>query len=369
MDHMKLVLFSDVHLDAPFSWLRGNEASRRRRQALRDALQRIVRLAAEVRADALLCGGDLYEQARFSQDTRAFVESLFASIHPMPVLLAPGNHDWYAPTSLYAQARWSPNVHVFTESRLSPVTLCEGLTIWGAAHRAPAFTENFLDRFRVDRSGVNIGLFHGSERGWFGESEGGPAPHAPFDPGQIESAGLNHVLLGHFHRFKDAARHTYPGNPEFLAFGEEAGRGAVIVTVQPDGTVTRERRKVSATSAHDLPLDVSGCTNLQDVRSTLESLLVGREGVARVTIHGDIDPDMALHASDLDGVQHHLDGLLVEVGRISPRYDFAALNLEPTVRGQFVRNVYAAQMEVDDRWRVLVTGLRALEGRDDLDVT
>ena len=58
---MKVVHFSDLHLDAPFAWLGGQpQVARKRRQALRDTLSRIVELTVAAQADALLCGGDLY---------------------------------------------------------------------------------------------------------------------------------------------------------------------------------------------------------------------------------------------------------------------------------------------------------------------
>ena len=116
---MKIVFFADLHLDAPFAWLGGSQlAARRRRQSLRDTLGTIIRLADVIHADALLCGGDLFEQARYTPDTVAFLERAFEEIEPMRVFLAPGNHDWYGPESPYRQARWSPNVHIFTEDRL-----------------------------------------------------------------------------------------------------------------------------------------------------------------------------------------------------------------------------------------------------------
>ena len=55
--------------------------------------------------------------------------------------LAPGDDDWYGPSSPYRQVDWTPNVHVFTEPELTPVTLEDGVTC-GVAHttapRAPA---------------------------------------------------------------------------------------------------------------------------------------------------------------------------------------------------------------------------------------
>lgn len=65
---MRLLLFSDLHLDAPFRWA-GPRLARARRRALRDTLVRICRLAVELRADALVCGGDLFEHDRVTPDT------------------------------------------------------------------------------------------------------------------------------------------------------------------------------------------------------------------------------------------------------------------------------------------------------------
>jgi DNA repair exonuclease SbcCD nuclease subunit len=363
---MKLLLFADLHLDTPFQWAPGAVA-RTRRQGLRDTLSRITQLAAEVGADALLCGGDLYEHERFSPDTAAFVRSVFELVHPLPVYLAPGNHDWYAPESLYCQVDWSPNVHVFTTDRLQPVTLADGLTLWGAAHRAPANTDGFVEHFAVDRGGVHLALFHGSERHGLMQEGKGKIAHAPFDAEELERAGLHHAFLGHYHRPRDAARHTYPGNPEPLGFGEEGERGVVIATVAADGSVTRTRRHVGTTTLHDDGVDITGCRSVHDIRDRVTRLLDGRSGVARLTFSGDLEPDVDLHLPAVLDAAPWMDALVLRLGTIRAAYDIDALAAQPTVRGQFVRDVNAADLPDDVRRRVLITGLRALDGRDDLE--
>ena len=364
---MRLLHFADLHLDMPFQWA-GPELARRRRQGLRDTLRRILELAVRERVDAVLCGGDLYEQDLFSPDTTAFVCEAFAQVHPLPVRISPGNHDWYGPQSLYSQVRWSPNVHVFSTDRLEPLRLDDGVTLWGGAHLAPAGARDFLDGFTVDREGVHLGLFHGSERGdraAFGE---GRDPHAPFQAVDLVRAGLHHAFCGHYHRPRDAPRHTYPGNPDPLTFGEGGHRGAVIATVHADGSVTRERHQVSSSEVHDLTLDVTGCASGQDIRERFAGLLGGRTGVARVTLTGEVAPHVELTTACMDGAAPWMEAVLIRLNKVAVAYDLEALAGEATVRGQFVRAVRGADMTEDDRRRVIVTGLRALDGRDDLEV-
>ena len=226
---IRIVHFADLHLDSVFAW--AGKAANVRRENLRKTLRNIADLAKEVESDALFCGGDLYEHDRVTPDTAEFLRVTFAALHPIRIFLAPGNHDWYGPDSLYASVEWSPNVHVFREPRFTAVPLAEGLTLWGAAHRAPANTDNFLHGFQVRGPGTHVALFHGAERSWLAEQGEGKMPHAPFDAADIETAGFSHAFVGHYHRPRDATRHTYPGNPDPLQFGEDGKRGAVIATI------------------------------------------------------------------------------------------------------------------------------------------
>jgi DNA repair protein SbcD/Mre11 len=364
---MRLLLFSDLHLDAQFAWA-GREAARKRRRTLREALLGVMKLAEEAKADAVLCGGDLYEHDRFSPDTAEFIRSTFEAAHPLPIYVAPGNHDWYGTGSLYRQTDWSSNVYVFEAAGLSPIELADGLTLWGAAHRAPANTDNFLEGFRVNRGGINLGLFHASERHGFAWQGEGKVPHAPFEASQIEDAGLNHAFLGHYHNPHDADNFTYPGNPAPLTFGETGERGAVVIEVADDGTVTRHRHKVVSQQIFDLKVDVTGCTSSQQIRERAGAVVRGLNGVARLTLEGELGADIDIRPEDLADVAPYMEAVLVRVGAIGVAYDFDTISKEPTVRGQFVRDVLAADLPEDERRRVLVSGLRALDGREDLEV-
>ena len=365
---MKLVHFSDLHLDAHFAWLGGTpQLARERRQALREALLRIAHVVREVGADALLCGGDLFEHERVTPDTGKFLKDTFAALAPVRVFIAPGNHDWLGPQSLYNQLAWSENVHIFRSAGLEAVELGPGITLWGAAHCAPANTAGFLDSFRADRPGVNLALFHGSERAWFVDQEKEKAPHAPFDAEQIPAAGLDFAFLGHFHTPKHTTHLCYPGNPEPLAFGETGNRGVVVATIGAGEPVALERRDVASTRLKDVTIDLTGCAHQQDVRDRVTSIIGQLDSFARATLKGEVAPEVDVELSDLQQLAGPKAQL--RIGKVTFAYNLAAIRDENTIRGQFVRDVEADASLVDDtRRRILVTGLRALEGRTDLRV-
>jgi len=362
---VKLLHFADLHLDAPFAWA-PPETARLRRRNRRQTLTRIIELAEEERVDAVLSGGDLFEQERFTPDTVAFLRETFARTD-LPIYLAPGNHDWYSSRSPYALVEWSPNVHLFTAAALTPIELRDGLTLWGAAHQAPANTGPFFAEFRPDRGGVHLALAHASERGALPFQESGKEPHAPFDATELEAAGIAHAFLGHYHVARDRDRHTYPGNPDPLEFGESVGRGVVLATVAPDGGVERERRSAAVSQVHDLEIALDGCHHLDDVRQRIAMEIAGLSGSVRVTLNGEVSDDLAIDPRALIQLGEHLDGFVVRTGDLLPSYDLEAIHAEPTVRGQFARDTLAIA-DAERRHKVLITGLRALEGRSDLEV-
>ena len=174
------------------------------------------------------------------------------------------------------------------------MTLEDGLTLWGAAHRAPANTPDFFAGFRPDRGGIHIAVAHASERTALPWQESGKQPHAPFEAAELEEAGLSHAFLGHYHVPRDAERHTYPGNPDPLEFGETGDRGAVLATLRPDGSVDRERRSVAVSEVHDLTVTLQGAGHAEEVAGAVAQALSGRAGFVRLTLDGEVAASLAL---------------------------------------------------------------------------
>jgi DNA repair protein SbcD/Mre11 len=368
---MRLLLFSDLHLDSPFAWADPDLAGSRR-QALRDTLTRICDLARNLGVDALCCAGDLFEHERCAPDTAAFVRDSFAALDDIRVFVAPGEQDWLGPASAYRYTSWTPNVRIFTEPALTSVSLADGLTVWGAAHRARSDTPGFLDGFHVDRTGVHVALFHGCERSELSRQGADTGSPAPFHQRQIVEAGLHHALVGHFRAPSDTETYTYAGNPEPLSFGEGPdGRGAALVTLDGAGWVSTERHRVAGTRMSELDVNVDGVRTTAELRDRMATALADASGIVRVTLVGSVAPEFTIDAdlADRTAVARQLSHLIVRLDGVRVGYDLKALALRKSVRGRFVADVcQSTRLSEQQRQRVLITGLRALAGRDDLAV-
>lgn len=376
---LRVAHLADVHLDAPFAQF-GAEAQRKRQAAIEESFKHALREASKRGADLLLIAGDLYEQERFTPSTANFLREQLGSFE-RPVYIAPGNHDYFTTKSLYATVEWPGNVHIFKHEQLEAVELDGGITLWGAAHGVPATTKNLLDGFSVDRGGIHLAVFHGAEESELGyvHQLGGDdtekAPYAPFRVDQIAAAGLHHAFVGHIHTPLDGDRHTYPGNPEPLTFGEHGPlqRGLVLATVDEHGQVTRERVGVAQSSVLDIPVDLTGCGSNSDVRDRVRAALLDVRGFVRVTLGGEVS-EAVENVDNIDELRDVAPAELAAVtfrkGQLHVGYPIKAIaNETETVRGRFVNDVLNSLVDEAEKHRVIVTGLRALDGRSDLAVT
>ncbi len=289
-------------------------------------------------------------------------------------MISPGNHDWYGPSSVYATASWSPNVHIFDSAALASWDGLDGVRVWGFAHHKPSGTGDPLAGFSTQGDALHIGLFHGSEvSGWSWATKEDPKKqqHAPFSAGRIAATGLSHCVVGHYHKRVEGEYHTYGGAPAALSFGEPGDGGAVEIDFDGDGgSPGREWHRVSGLEVRpDLELDITGCGDVGEVEGRLGDLIAPLTGIARVTLFGDLERTVDLDLVSLRQQRGPLKHLSIRDGGIQPGYDLDAIAAEATVRGEFVRGVTAAdELDDDERRRVIITGLRALEDRTDLEV-
>ncbi|MEE8537211.1 MAG: hypothetical protein V3S71_04340 [Acidobacteriota bacterium] len=143
-----------------------------------------------------------------------------------------------------------------------------------------------------------------------------------------------------------------------------------------NGTLVRTRHSMACSAFHDLDLDVSGSRTLEDLQERLRAAIdpawtrdVNGQTVVHAALRGEIHPDMDVQELDLTSTMTGIDALLVDLAGLRPAYDIEAIKEQPTVRGQFVRDVLASEeLEENQKQRVLLVGLRALDCRSDLEV-
>ncbi len=296
MRRLKILHAADLHLDSPFESLDAAKAAARRSEQ-RQLLLDIAALARAREADLLLLAGDVLDGAVVYRETADTLREALKTV-PCPVFIAPGNHDFYTPASLYARETLGENVHIFKDDALSCVELPElGARVWGAAFAdtCAAFPAGFQVDKRPDT--MDIAVLHGV----VGQPD---SPYRPISEASLAESGFDYTALGHVHACSGLRRagdsfYAWPGCPMGRGFDETGEKGVLFVDAAP-GDVRAEFVPLLSRRYEILRVDISESA---DVPQTVISALPAdaERHIFRILLTGERD-----YAPDLRGLKEAL---------------------------------------------------------------
>jgi DNA repair protein SbcD/Mre11 len=363
---IRLLHTADIHLDASFA-AAGMKASfgPRRRQRLREVLADAVRRAVDWPADALLIAGDLFDSGHVMHDTVEYVRNLFEDAAPLPVVIAPGNHDPYTPRSAYAAASWPGNVHIFNTPNWQAFDIGGALTVHGFAFDGPDISVNPFGKLAVPRNErTHIAIAHGAERGSLPE---GQKLYAPFSAADASPPGLRYLALGHYHGLKRIegpfdTEVWYPGSPEGHGFDELGARYWLEVEIDDERT-----RVTPVECARTIYIRKQiECGNLRTKQDVIDAIRAVRTDsargcIAKIQLIGTAAAGWRNSIPEIESVLEQEFEALVLEDRTVPEEAYDQLAQDPTSLGLFVRRMNeVVANEPDSRQRRLYERAREL---------
>ena len=261
----KIFHCADIHLDSPFS-LSSPRGAERRRTELRAAFTSALMFARDRKADIFIISGDLFDGEYVTRDTREFITRELAKLAPMPVFIAPGNHDPFTAGSPFEALSKLQNVHVFGAAR-ERVELPElGTDIYGVG-----FTSRYMLSSPVagwetaDPSRVNILVCHG-------DMTSASSQTAPITEAEIAASGFDYIALGHIHKRCEPQKigdtiFAYCGIPEGRGFDECGNLGCYIGHTE-DSITTVHFHRTCVKRLFDIKLDISSAEDTFHIYET-----------------------------------------------------------------------------------------------------
>jgi len=311
----RLMHMADVHLGARHDDLGPAAAAQRERQF--GAFHRAVELAIAEKVDVVLICGDLFDsngQPRRSVERAATELSRLVDRH-IPVVIIPGTHDCYEPSSIYrafdlpSLAGAQPDtqmVTVLTDSRPRVDFPQLDLTVHGvvfATKRAPQSPLAGFSTANGDKPlAWNVGMIHGSLAvpGKFDQDE------VMFTEEEVAASGLDYLALGHWHSFREGRAGTttwaYSGAPEPVALDQDGAGQVLIVELERRGdhlNVTVTPQPVGRTKFEKMELDAAAITSQGELERTLRER-AGPDSVLDVRLVGMKSDDLDLNVDELE---------------------------------------------------------------------
>ncbi len=365
MSAIRILHTADLHLDSPFEGLGASKASLRRGEQ-RELLGRIADAAIAEQVDLVLFAGDLLDSDNSFYETG---EELMRSLRriPVPVFIAPGNHDYFSERSPYSRLKLPENIHIFTSGRIEHYDLPDlGARVYGAA-----FTERrsapLLRGFTAPREeGVtNILCLHGD----LGARD---SVYSPISEDELAASGMDYAALGHIHKASGLCRagktwYSYPGCPEGRGFDETGERTLSIVELDGESCALRTL-SVASRRYEILDVDVTGSEPLLAIHTQLPDETI--RDIYRIVLRGETDttPDLGRLRENLGEFFFELQ-LRDETHLRQSVWDKAG---DDSLRGLFLfklRERYDAARSDEERLHIEQAarwGLAALDNREEV---
>jgi DNA repair exonuclease SbcCD nuclease subunit len=288
---MRLLVSADTHLGSPIRSvaLRNPDLGDRLKQVSRDTFVEIVDLAISEQVDALVLAGDIFDNGYPDLKSRAFLITQLAraSEADVPTVLIRGNHD--ALLDHKAHGDLGPNIHLLHKG--SPTVEIGDAAFHGLSFDAAHVAKSFLPDYPRPVPGKrNVGLMHTSLDGAPGHD-----PYAPCAEQDLMAHGFDLWCLGHIHapfeRVDGPVLAVMPGIPQPRHFGERNGGTVTFVSLDKRAPEF-ERRAVGRLSFSECALDLSACSDQQEVLRTLRDSLFaaqvsGRDVAVRLHVTSD----------------------------------------------------------------------------------
>lgn len=400
---LRFLQISDLHLDSRLGAGRLGlppEKCARINRDMAHALARAMDIARDEEVDVILAPGDLWDDESVSLKSASLVYDAFASVAPIPVLVAPGNHDPFNSTSYHhpdyyrhkVRRPHSENITVFSEPVWQTLRLPQlpQVDFHGCCFRENRpRTDRILQSLKPERTDVlNIAVLHGSRDDVVApDRDGARLMTAPFSRDELLSSGLDYTALGHYHRhsiIEDAAGNihgAYGGIPVARGLDEAGDHYVLLGEITPGGVKAESLQRLSLDVRRILRVSVpvdSSLTNSSAVKERIaanfRSAGVAKDDIVYATLEGTTNPDVDGYDLDESWCDSQCFHLTVDQSQLQPEYDLEVLLSDETA-GKRIEGRFAQRMrdlletaESAEQARVLRAalniGMDALQGRE-----
>ncbi len=366
---MKIMSFSDLHLDSPFTSMHLSEQAERR-ELLLTVFGKIMSLSDSEKIDLLVIAGDLFDVPNISAECERAVSRMLSSIK-IPIVIAPGNHDYYTEGGIFD--KMPENVYVFKSETLETLYVEPlKLAIDGYAFTSREYSENPIVNYKpADEGYTHILVAHTS----FTHGDGA---YAPFTSEDLLETDYTFAFLGHVHSDTETYKSgetlaAFSGIPQGRSIDECISGGVRIVEIQNKEVIFNELLTVNIWNNTIAETDVTGIASDAELFSKIKTelsllrpleydiiriLLVGEHGLYYVPNEAFI----------LKSLQSLFGGVIFSIkNKALPEINKEELLRDPTIVGTIYRSLFEktyteGEYDQDTKMRAFRLALAALRG-------
>ncbi|MDE5943086.1 MAG: metallophosphoesterase [Clostridia bacterium] len=349
---MKIIHCADIHLGSKIDNSFPREISARRKEAVRNTFKRLVSYAQSRGVKIILLSGDVFDGDNPFKKDKDFFFSVVANNPDIDFFYLRGNHD------LNGERGECQNLKTFSDSwtkyEVGGVTIC-GIEMTGEN------CTSLYSTLSLEKSGCNIVMLHGQTATSAGRDK--------INLSKLKDKNIDYLALGHVHEYKSGALDSrsrgewaYSGCLEGRGFDETGEKGFIELDIE-NGKIASRFIPFAENVIYEKPVDITGVKDAYAASLKVkEELALDKKNVYRILLTGEVDYTVDDLVSDVEKYLSN-DCLFVRVkDKTRKKIDVRAYDGDTSLKGEFVRTVYASDFSEEDKAKIISYGLKALSG-------
>ncbi|MDE7453349.1 MAG: metallophosphoesterase [Clostridia bacterium] len=347
---MKLIHCADIHLGSKIDSSFPREISARRKEAVRNTFKRLVSYARSNGVKAILLSGDVFDGDNPFKKDKEFFFSVVANNPEIEFFYLRGNHDINGERGEYENLKTFSDC--WTAYDLGGVTV-SGIEMTGEN------CTSLYSTLSLEKGGLNIVMLHGQVASSAGMDK--------INLSKLKDKNIDYLALGHVHEYKsgkldDRGTWAYSGCLEGRGFDETGEKGFIELDAD-GGKITSRFVPFAENVIIEKSVDITGVNDAYAASLKVKSEVgLDAKSIYRILLTGEVDYTVDDLVSD---AEKYLSGdcLFVRVkDRTRKKIDIHAYDGDTSLKGEFVRAVYASDYSDEDKAKIISYGLKALDG-------
>lgn len=348
---MKIIHTADIHLGSRISGF-PKEISDALKANIRNSLARMVDYAKRNTVKVILLAGDVFDSDKPFKKDKDYFYGVIKANPDIDFLYLRGNHDLAAE----GEAEY-PNLKLFSDEWTS---YSYGDVTVNGIEMTDSNAASLYSTLSLEKSSLNIVMLHGSVSGSAGKDN--------VCLSRLRDKNIDYLALGHYHGYDCGAvdergEYAYSGCPSGRGF-DECGEKGFVVLDAVGGKISRSFVPFAGSGITEVSVNITAMPDLYSVYSRIENeVRFDREGIYRINLVGEADGEADSAADDVRGYFEGRARYIDVKDKTRKKIDIAAYEGDLSLRGEFVRTVYASEnYSEEEKLEIIYSGLKALRG-------
>lgn len=349
---MKLIHCADLHLGSNLRSKYPKELAEERAREVCATFSRLADYAEEEGVRAVLLSGDVFDSDRpFKKDKNFFFDVVRA--HPnVDFFYLRGNHD------ALGESETLDNLKTFEKTWTSYAL---GNVCISGVELTDENAQSVYASLSLKKENVNIVMMHGNLASSASKND--------IWLSKLREKNIDYLALGHIHSYKteridERGVWAYSGCLEGRGLDETGKKGFVLLEI--GNALSYRFMPFCSREIVACDVDITGAETEYDViKKVKENITLSPKDIYLISLLGTVDGERGDLSSRLaEMLMSRKEVRFAEVkDKTEKKIDFSVYENDKTLRGEFVRKIVSSDLSEEDKRKVILLGLRALDGK------